>query len=262
MEHFDAAFLLSWLALLARPSASKNAELLALRHEVAVLRRAKPRPCLRRPDSLPAHGVQRVARCRQPPRAEPLPTRRLCGTMPKMILLNGPPSCGKSTLAHRYAQNHPLSLNLDVDRIRDLIGGWQDEAHAAGLLARSVALAAARTHLQAGHDVIIPQFLARAEFIEQIEQLAGEVGADFYEIVLLVSKDEALRRFAERARVAADPAHVQAHQMLEQHGGAAALSAMHDRLLDLIATRPAAKIIYSADGAVEQTYQRMLSQLT
>jgi hypothetical protein len=44
------AVVLSWLALLARPSASKDAELLALRHEVAVLRRGNPRPCLRWPD--------------------------------------------------------------------------------------------------------------------------------------------------------------------------------------------------------------------
>jgi putative transposase len=35
---------LSWLALLARSSSSKDGELLALRHEVAVLRRANPRP--------------------------------------------------------------------------------------------------------------------------------------------------------------------------------------------------------------------------
>jgi putative transposase len=38
------ATLLSWLALLARSSASKNAEILILRHEVAVLRRGNPRP--------------------------------------------------------------------------------------------------------------------------------------------------------------------------------------------------------------------------
>jgi putative transposase len=38
------AALLSWLALSARSSASKNAEILILRHEVAVLRRGNPRP--------------------------------------------------------------------------------------------------------------------------------------------------------------------------------------------------------------------------
>jgi hypothetical protein len=38
------ATLLSWLALLAGSSASKNAEILILRHEVAVLRRGNPRP--------------------------------------------------------------------------------------------------------------------------------------------------------------------------------------------------------------------------
>jgi putative transposase len=36
----------SWLALLARSSASKDAEILALRYEVAVLRRVNPKPKL------------------------------------------------------------------------------------------------------------------------------------------------------------------------------------------------------------------------
>ena len=40
------ARLCSWLVLLGRSSASKDAELLVLRHEVAVLRRAHPRPRL------------------------------------------------------------------------------------------------------------------------------------------------------------------------------------------------------------------------
>ncbi|MFE4678025.1 integrase [Streptomyces sp. NPDC056721] len=36
--------LLGWLALLCRSSASKDIELLVLRHEVAVLRRTDPKP--------------------------------------------------------------------------------------------------------------------------------------------------------------------------------------------------------------------------
>ena len=38
--------LTGWMALLARSSASKDAELLMLRHEVSVLRRQNPRPKL------------------------------------------------------------------------------------------------------------------------------------------------------------------------------------------------------------------------
>ena len=39
-------WLLGWLTLLSRASASKDIELLVLRHEVAVLRRTKPKPRL------------------------------------------------------------------------------------------------------------------------------------------------------------------------------------------------------------------------
>ena len=40
------ARLVGWMLLLARSTASQDAELLVLRHEVAVLRRGNPRPRL------------------------------------------------------------------------------------------------------------------------------------------------------------------------------------------------------------------------
>jgi len=60
--------LLSWLVLLGRTSSSKDVELLVLRHEVAVSRRANPRPRLDSP------GLGRPSRVR---RADPAATHEL-----------------------------------------------------------------------------------------------------------------------------------------------------------------------------------------
>jgi hypothetical protein len=47
-------------------------------------------------------------------------------------------------LAQHYVDDHLFVLNLDVDRLRSLIGGWRADPTPAGLLARAIALAAAR----------------------------------------------------------------------------------------------------------------------
>jgi len=176
-----------------------------------------------------------------------------------LILLNGPPGSGKSTLAQRYVDDHPLALNLDIDRVRALLGRWPDHAHEAGLAARVLALAMARTHLDAGHDVVIPQYLGRVAFIEQLEQLAAETGVRFHELVLLDSLPNMLRRFAERTK-AVRPEHVEADAQL-RGGGEPALAEMYDRLIRILDQRPRARIIQSEHGKPHETYRRLLDAI-
>ncbi|SEP51804.1 hypothetical protein SAMN04489732_117122 [Amycolatopsis saalfeldensis] len=134
--------------------------------------------------------------------------------------------------------------------MRALIGGWRDDPSGAGLPARELAIAAARAHFQAGHDVVIPQLLGRWEFLDRLEALAQEAGASFHEIVLWDSKDEILRRFAERPP---RPEHPDATP--------AEVAALYDRLEALLETRSRAHVVPVSAGRVDDAYRAFLSRL-
>jgi len=160
-----------------------------------------------------------------------------------LILLNGPPGSGKSTLARMYAEAHPLTLNLDIDLVRDMIGQWRSDPHSAGLLARAAVLAAARAHLAAGHDVVIPQFLGRLAFVEQTEVLAQDVGATFAMVVVLDTEGNSRRRFDRRGPIDGRPVSG------EEFGR------MYARLISVIAARPDASVVWTSDGEVQRAYR-------
>lgn len=125
-------------------------------------------------------------------------TRRTCPTVAGVLLLiNGAPGVGKSTLAQRYADDHPLALIIDVDSIRTHLGKWA-EVDESKLVARDLAVALARAHLLDGHDVIVPQYLGRPEFRERLRLLATGADVSFAEVLVTDDADRITQRFRER----------------------------------------------------------------
>ena len=182
--------------------------------------------------------------------------------MARLVLINGAPGSGKSTLARWYVDEHPLALALDIDVVRAMLGRWLDHPLEAGLLARRMALEMARVQLRSGRDVLVPQFLGRLDFVLELEQLAGEVGAELVEVALLSSAQDAVRRFARRSSSSSSPVHLDAEALLERSGGQDELPAMYERLLRVVASRPRTRTLISTGGEVERAYRDLLAVLS
>jgi predicted kinase len=173
----------------------------------------------------------------------------------KLVLLNGPPAVGKSTLARRYADEHPLTLVLEIDTVRALLGAWLEEWQRSGTAARVIALAMARTHLEAGHDVIVPQLLVRRPFVEQLKATAEAAGATFYELALLDPRDVVLARLEQRSEPEDG---FSARALMEKQGNAAGDA--YDDFVAALAERPDANVIH--DPLSEEGYLALLDVLT
>ena len=174
--------------------------------------------------------------------------------MARLVHLNGPPGIGKSTLSALYADRNPGTLNLDVDTLHHLIGGWQDEETDTWPIVWSLTLAMAATHLDGGRDVVLPQYLAKVDEITEFETLAREHGADFREVVLLDDREQAIERFNRRAQNSDEPWIRHHHRLIELGGGPAVLGTMYDNLTEVIRQRPGTAVVPSTVGAVQETY--------
>ncbi|MET4059823.1 putative kinase [Arthrobacter sp. UYP6] len=181
--------------------------------------------------------------------------------MPDLILLNGPPGIGKSTLARLFADRHPGTLNLDVDQVRCLIGGWQQDFQSAGELVRPIVRSMAATHLAVGRNVIMPQFFDLDHEIADLRGLAEETGSSFREIVILDTKGRSLTRFTNRGSDENLPWHDQVRKIVDQGGGPLLLEAMYDALVAGLSRRPSATLIHSTHGAIEETYAALTDAL-
>ena len=181
--------------------------------------------------------------------------------MPRLIHINGPPGIGKSTLAQMYVDHHPGVLDLDIDQLRALIGGWRERFAETGQIVRPIALGMAGVHLRAGHDVVMPQYLGRLGEIERFEAVAHDSGAAFCEVVLMDTKQRSVDRFSLRGDNDERPWHRQVQDIVARDGGAALLADMHDRVTDVLRARPNAIVVCSVADAVQETFEALLTAL-
>jgi predicted kinase len=180
---------------------------------------------------------------------------------PRLIHLNGPPGIGKSTIARLYADDHPGVLNLDIDQVRGLIGGWRTRFAETGQIVRPIALAMAGAQLRQGRDVIMPQYLGSLDEITKFEAVAGECAADFREVVLMDTKQRSLTRFARRGEHDDSDWHRLIRDIVHTSGGNPMLADMHDQLTAVLHARPAATVIPSEPDAIQETYRAVIAAL-
>lgn len=179
--------------------------------------------------------------------------------MPILIHLNGPSGVGKSTLAQTYADDHPGVLNLDIDTVVSLIGGWRENFFGALSPARHLALAMAEAHLRNGWDVVMPQLVTSVGEAERFEAAAERAGAEYLEIALTVDPVEQVNRFRAKARCSEVGAHIE--RAVTAEGGDNLLRRIHQHFGTYIALRPAALRLSTTGTDVDETYAQVLAVL-
>jgi len=180
--------------------------------------------------------------------------------MPRLIHLNGPSGVGKSTLARRWADEHPGTLVLDLDVLAGLVGGWRHDFSAGLEMARTLGSEMASRHLLDGHDVIYPQLVTvhDRDPDASLEQVACAAGATYVHVALLVDEREHRERLAAKRPL--NEVEAQIHRALEDPA-AGLVDKIRGHLDAYLASRPDTIRLDTTGLGEEESYLRLHAAL-
>ena len=180
--------------------------------------------------------------------------------MSRLIHLNGPSRVGKSTLARRYADEHPGTLVLDLDVLAGLIGGWNVNFSAALEMARGHGRELAVQHLRTGHDVIFPQLVTVHDRDPDaaLQEAARRADAAYIHIALMVDQDEHRHRLRSKRPTNEVEARIQA--MLEDPD-TDLVDRIRAHLEEYLAGRPDTILLDTTGLGEDASYVRLLNAL-
>ncbi|HVM73684.1 MAG TPA: AAA family ATPase [Candidatus Paceibacterota bacterium] len=174
---------------------------------------------------------------------------------PKLIILNGFAGVGKTTLAKRYIDEHPLALDIEGDRLIVMLGQWLAHEDEARKIIFELTKSLAGTHLGLGRDVVITYLLTDATHAEAFEQLAQEHSADYKEVFLAADRDEAIARLLKRGTWGEEGLDPLTEEDLPS------INKLWDTMATETAKRPSSITVPVKEGDIDHTYQLFITAL-
>ncbi len=114
--------------------------------------------------------------------------------MSKLIILNGPPGVGKSTIAARLHIEIPNSIIVDVDELRRSIPNYKEHRKDSLLLSYEKAKEVIDEYLAKGQTVIVDKAISYSDTLDSFITVGKKYHAEIYKILLFANKDTVQRR--------------------------------------------------------------------
>ena len=179
----------------------------------------------------------------------------------RLILVNGPPASGKSTLARRYVDDHDGAALVEVDTLQMTLPNWEKD-EAMRLAAAELAGAAIVEHLGAGRDVVMAQYFGRLGYIVLLEDVAREHGATFVEVILSTGAAIAIDRFWARRRAMAERGERHPERDIADADIETFILDAVQRLTRLPTARPESRVVpLDLEASEDEVYRRLRSVL-